>query len=511
MQILTPSQMKNAEVISDRDGISFSQLMENAGFKLAEIIIKAFDNKNFSERKLVFLCGNGNNAGDCFTAIRYLLNQNLKISVALLCGNPKSELAVKNFDKIKDKVTVTDNYNEITELVNNADIICDGVFGTGFHGGLSDSIKKIFAHSQGKYKIAVDIPSGADALDGNISEGTFNADLTLTFGFVKSGMTQYPLCELCGEIITADIGITSEVLEEAISDSIPLFLTDDNFIKSTLKKRKPDSHKGDFGKLISVCGSNQMSGACMMSGKSALRCGVGILVTASSEKCCDRVAVYLPESMTLNLETDENGFILCEENYELLIEKSSQFNAMLIGCGIGVTNDTRKLLYRIIKNAECPLIIDADGINCISNCIEIIKEARYMPILTPHPKEFSRILDCDVKTVQAHRISMAMKTASEYNAVIVLKGAGTVIASPECVYINRTGNSGMSRGGSGDVLAGMTASFYAQGYSAFDSAVISAYLHGIAGDLTAEKYSQLAMLPTDTIDMLGEVFKKYGF
>ncbi len=513
MQIVTPFQMRKIECVSDELGNTYSDLMESAGFSLAEIIKKYGQGK-----KILFLCGNGNNAGDCFAAIRYLFETDFEMSVALLCGNPKSILAVQNYEKIKDKVLVTDNYNEIISLVENADIICDGVFGTGFHGGLSDSIKKIFSYTDGKYKIAVDVASGGDCLNGNVSEGTFKADVTLTFGLLKTGMTQYPLKEFCGKIIVADIGITDEsifkalqfpAISEEFTKPCSIHLTDDSFIKSNFSKRKADCHKGNFGKLLTVCGSNPMSGACVMAGKSALRCGVGTLTTASTEKCTDRIAFNIPESMTVSLDCDENGFLLCEENLELLIQKSAECSAMLIGCGLGVTNDTRKLVYRLVKNAECPLIIDADGINCISNCIEIIKEAKCTPILTPHPKEFSRLINCDVKEVQSNRVSLALKFAVEYNCAVILKGAGTIIATPETLYINNTGNSGMSKGGSGDVLAGMVSSFVAQGYSPLVSAVSAVYFHGLSGDLSAEKFSQTAMLPTDMIDTLGEVFKKY--
>jgi len=202
-----------------------------------------------------------------------------------------------------------------------------------------------------------------------------------------------------------------------------------------------------------------MSGACMMAGKAALKCGAGILITASPEKSADRTALYLPEGMTLPLESDKNGFALYDENIDVIKQYLEKSSAVLIGCGLGVTPDTVKLVCDIVKNAPCPVIIDADGINCIADRIEILKEAKYMPVLTPHPAEMARLMHCCLNDIQNDRFNAAVSFAKKYNAAVALKGAGTVVASPECVFVNNTGNPGMSRGGSGDVLAGMTASF----------------------------------------------------
>lgn len=497
-RLLTPSQMRSAEKISDMNGVSYSQLMDNAGLKLADIIKS---NAN-SKRKITFLCGKGNNAGDCFVAAKHLKKDGFDISIVLLCGQPQSELAVKNFNIIKDSVYVSEN----PDIVRNSDIVADGVFGTGFKGKLDESIKNIFENiPDSALKIAVDVPSGGNSLSGAVSDGTFKADITVTFGLPKFGMYQYPLNDFCGRIITADIGFTENVIENAAD--IPIYRTSSELVHSNILPRKNNSHKGNFGKLLSICGSTRMSGACMMAGKAALKCGAGILITASPEKSADRTALYLPEGMTLPLESDKNGFALYDENIDVIKQYLEKSSAVLIGCGLGVTPDTVKLVCDIIKNAPCPVIIDADGINCIADRIEILKEAKYMPVLTPHPAEMARLMHCCVNDIQNDRFNAAVSFAKEYNAAVALKGAGTVIASPECVFVNNTGNPGMSRGGSGDVLAGMTASFRCQSFDAVTSAAMAVYIHGKAGDIAREKFSECAMLPTDIINSLADVFK----
>lgn len=501
-RLLTPSQMRSAEKISDMNGVSYSQLMDNAGLKLADII----KSNARSRRKITFLCGKGNNAGDCFVAAKHLKKDGFDISIVLLCGQPQSELAVKNFNIIKDSVYVSEN----PDAVRNSDIVADGVFGTGFKGKLDDSMKNIFENiPDSALKIAVDVPSGGNSLSGAVSDGTFKADITVTFGLPKFGMYQYPLNDFCGRIITADIGFTENVIENAAD--IPIYRTSSELVHSNILPRKNNSHKGNFGKLLSICGSTRMSGACMMAGKAALKCGAGILITASPEKSADRTALYLPEGMTLPLESDKDGFALYDENICVIKQYLEKSSAVLIGCGLGVTPDTVELVCDIVKNAPCPVIIDADGINCIADRIEILKEAKYMPVLTPHPAEMARLMQCCVNDIQNDRFNAAVSFAKKYNAAVALKGAGTVIASPECVFVNNTGNPGMSRGGSGDVLAGMTASFRCQGFDAVTSAAMAVYIHGKAGDIAREKFSECAMLPTDIISSLSDVFKNQDF
>ncbi len=280
-------------------------------------------------------------------------------------------------------------------------------------------------------------------------------------------------------------------------------------ICSFFPKRKDDAHKGDFGRLLCITGSLRMPGAAAMASYAALRSGVGLLTTATAEKNISAISSHCFESMYLPLRTDENGFITWSGNEEILTELVEKSDAVLIGCGLGITKETIILTNNIIKRTKGVLIIDADGLNAVSNDIDIILKRKENTILTPHPGEMARILNTNIQKVQHDReytIHSAMKLLPE--AVIILKGHETIVGCKEGVYINPTGNPGMSRGGSGDVLAGMVASFAAQGLKPINAAIAGVYIHGMAGDIAANKYSQSAMLPRDIIECIPEVFRK---
>lgn len=274
-------------------------------------------------------------------------------------------------------------------------------------------------------------------------------------------------------------------------------------------RRKDDAHKGNFGRLLCITGSLRMPGAAAMASYAALRSGVGLLTTATAAKNISAISSHCFESMYLPLRTDDNGFITWSGNEEILTELVEKSDAVLIGCGLGITKETIILTKNIIKRTKGVLIIDADGLNAVSNDIDIILKRKENTILTPHPGEMSRILNISIQEVQYDReytVYNAMKLLPE--SVIILKGHGTVVGYKEGVYINPTGNPGMSRGGSGDVLAGMVASFAAQGLKPIDAAIAGVYIHGMAGDIAASKYSQSAMLPRDIIECIPEVFIK---
>ncbi|MBQ8514454.1 MAG: NAD(P)H-hydrate dehydratase [Ruminococcus sp.] len=273
-------------------------------------------------------------------------------------------------------------------------------------------------------------------------------------------------------------------------------------------ERKADSHKGHFGRLLCIAGSMRMPGAACMAVFGALRCGVGLLTTATAERNVPILASACWESMYLPLHTDTEGFITWAENESILTEAIRKADAVLVGCGLGQTQETALLVQRVIAITEGTLILDADGLNIASSCIDIIHERKAPVILTPHPGEMARLLGTDTKTVQQSRPE-ALQTLCRMlpQAAITLKGHHTIVGQGERMYMNPTGNPGMSRGGSGDVLAGMIASFAAQGLTPLDAVTAGVYLHGMAGDIAARRMSQAAMLPRDLIACIPEVFR----
>jgi len=299
--------------------------------------------------------------------------------------------------------------------------------------------------------------------------------------------------------VVADIGMPPEVME-----AIPtrLHALDEDMIRRSLKPRARDAHKGDFGRALLFCGSRGMAGAAALAAKAALRCGVGLAELAVPESIYPVLASSLHEPIfTLLPETGEGTAAF---GAFLLLKKALvRADALLMGCGLGRGVHLTRLIEKLLEAAECPVVLDADGINAIAGDINILKKAKAPVILTPHPGEMGRLLGISAGEVQESRLECARDFAVRFGVTLILKGANTIIASPDqTVFMNMTGNAGMAAGGSGDVLAGMVASFLAQGFLPQDAAFCATYLHGLAGDRCAGRLSQRAMLPSDLIEAL---------
>ena len=287
--------------------------------------------------------------------------------------------------------------------------------------------------------------------------------------------------------------------------------TDRNIVKKAVFDRPDDANKGTLGSLLCICGCFGMAGAAIMAGKAALRCGLGLLKTALPKSIYPIAAGAIFESVFFPLEETPDGKI-CKSNIDFLLCEAEKSSAVLIGCGLSVCEDTEKLVYSFIEKCNKPLVLDADALNCVAENPDILKKAKAPIIITPHPGEMARLVRSTPKEVNQNRAEIAADFAKRYGVVTVLKGAGTIIASPDGrVMINRTGNSGMATGGSGDALAGMTGSLSAQGAKPFDAAAAAVYLHGLAGDIAAEKLGRISMLPTDLINEIPQAYKRCGF
>ena len=270
--------------------------------------------------------------------------------------------------------------------------------------------------------------------------------------------------------------------------------TDKNTVKKAVPPRPDDANKGTLGSLLSICGSYGMAGAAMLAGKAALRSGVGLLKCALPKSIYPIAASGLWESVFFPLAETQSG-ALSADNFKLLLKEAQKSSAVLFGCGLSANPETRTLVRKMIKFCETPMVLDADALNC-----------------TPHPGEMGRLTEKTPAEVNSDRENTALMFAEKYRVITVLKGAGTLIASPDGRMIqNTTGNSGMATGGSGDVLAGITGSLLAQGAKPFDAAAAAVYIHGLAGDIAAEKLGKISMLPTDIIENLPQAFKSCGF
>ena len=513
MFVVTSNQMYQAECNAVKRGISFPQLMENAGQSCAKIITEKFSISKSNSKKVLVICGKGKNGGDGFVIARALWEQGCKVTVMLACGEPKAADAVDMFSLVEaagiDVIRYDNNLTLHRPLLEDADIIVEAVFGTGFSGSLNHSLSVLAqAVNAAKGKvISIDVPAGADCDKATVSGVCFKADITIAISACKPIHIMKPCNKYCGRIRIADIGITENDYKNI--DGITCFTLNPAEIRNMLPKRKPVSNKGTYGHALCVCGSMRMTGAAYLSVSGALRSGVGLVTAAFPQSAYAGLAPKFTEPLMLPLESNFEGTFAYSAMADIL-EASKRASAVLIGCGIGFNKDTTTLVHNLIKELKTPIILDADGINALSTNIDILKEAQAPIILTPHPGEMSRLCGRTVAEIIANPIGIAHDFAKKYGVTVVLKTANTVVSNGSSdVYINTTGNSGLSKGGSGDLLAGITVSFVAQGMKPFDAAVAAVYLHGLGADIVAEKTSMRGMLPSDVLNYLPKLFSKF--
>ncbi len=504
MRLVTPLEMMKLEDIANQSGITYDIMMNRAGIGLASHLARIATES--SKTRLLFLCGNGNNAGDCFVAATHLSKQ-FEVTVCLVLGVPKTRTAYNKY-RLMNHVNVLTEHSQILEAVKSHDIIVDGIFGIGFRRELSPQIQELFAAAEAPDKkiIAVDIPSGGSGLIGTVAAGTPHCHVTVTFGAAKTGLFITPLSEHCGAILLVDIG-----LPESAFDALeyPITHIDLDTVRTLLPARPQNGHKGMFGKLLCVTGSRNMPGAALLSTQAALRCGVGLCCLASDYEVCKLLMGCAPEALIQPLPTNANG-MLTQSAIPEILRVAKQANCVLIGCGLGQSEEVSAVVQALIPQLDCPIILDADGLNAIASGIDILRKAKSQVVLTPHPGEMARLLHCTVEEVQKDRFTAAKRLANRFpNTIVVLKGAGTIVAVSDHASINTNGNSGMSKGGCGDILAGMIAGLAAQQLKPEHAAQIGVYLHGLAGDCAAAEFSKRAMLPSDMLQQLPVLFGEF--
>lgn len=511
MKILTVDQMKTEERLSDEMGVTYKRLMENAGCAAAAFIRKTLS--DISGRNFMIFCGNGNNGGDGLVVARKLFEEGANVIVVLCGGMPRSDEAKYMYKcVIQAGITMLDfvlDRKKVDELLGGADIIIDALFGTGFEGEFREPYDEIaeMINSDIAVKISLDIPSGVNARTGLCAKNSVKANFTVSFEAAKPGHILLPGKENCGKIEIVDIGIPYEVKKQVEQNC---FLTSEEMVFSSIRKRPRFSNKGTFGKLLCITGSSNFPGAGALSALSAMKAGAGITTVATTEKVVSMIASRIPEATFLPLPENSDGTISAVAK-EKLMPFLENVDAVLIGCGIGRGEDSAELVEFVLENANCTVVLDADGINAIVGRPEVIKKAKQIPIITPHIGEMARFCKTSIAQTVESRMEIASETAEKCGAIVVLKDATTVIAEPNGdVYFNSTGNPGLSKGGSGDCLAGIIASFAAQGYIETSCAVCGVYLHGLAADNAAKELSEYGMLPSDIPNYLCKIFAKRG-
>lgn len=500
--VVTNSQMKEAERRCDQSGISYYQMMENAGTRCAEFLMELLPENT----RTVVMCGSGNNGGDGLVIARLLREHGRSVSVLLASGTPRTTDAAENLARLPIGTPVY-SAEQYREAFRYAGCVVDCIYGTGFHGSLREKPVAILRTANHcAVRVAVDIPSGVNSDTGELDEHCFHPTHTLVIAAMKAGLLNAPASDILGEVRIMDIGIG----EHCYEGNHVAFLTDD-ILRRPFPPHGRNTHKGTFGRLVGFSGSLCYNGAAYMCASSALRSGVGLYFAASPVSAVKIIAAGLHEAVYVPLPETPDGFVDVDSAVleEIVLPKFDMASAVIVGCGLGNSENTRRLTEFVIRRAACPVIIDADGINSIAGNIDVLKERTGDTILTPHPLEFSRITGLSVAQIQSDRLNAAKRFAQEYGVTLLLKGADTVIAAPDGrVCVNARACSGLSKGGSGDVLTGIIGAFAAQGVEPFRAACAGAYCHWKAADILCARMPAESILPTDIIAALPEVYSQ---
>lgn len=499
MQILSATQIKQADQFTiTTEEISSCDLMDIAGRQLFHQIIKLFPrNNSFS-----VICGPGNNGGDGLVIAQYLFEKKKLNSLFILHGNFSEEFKY-NFEKIKNKgvsYVLIEKEQHLKHLDFNADtVIIDAIYGAGISRPLfglpAQLIQKLNTYTN--TKIAIDLPSGLspDLLFNSDLSNTIKADITLSVQLPKLAFMFPESNEFVGDFVCIDIGLSKEFLE--LPEHTNHYLTLDDVLP-LIKPRKKFGHKGDFGHALMIGGSRGKLGAGILSATSCLKTGCGLLTCYFPEEASSSLLSHLPEAMCISREQDP----------DFLKDNIHVFDAIGFGPGIGISIQASKLLHYVITSYQKKLIIDADGLNILSQNQEWHRLLNPNIILTPHPGEFDRI----TKTHKTNddRFQSQLAFSKKHNVYIVLKGHHSSITCPNGnAYFNSTGNSGMATAGSGDVLTGIITSLCAQGYTIENSCKLGVFIHGYCGDLAAQKKSKTAMTASDITKNLAHFFLKF--
>jgi hydroxyethylthiazole kinase-like uncharacterized protein yjeF len=512
LKILTSQQMRAVDRTTiDEIGISGPVLMENAGLRIVEEILKRFPNP--ARERIVVVAGKGNNGGDGLVVARHLRQAGGKPVVLLLAAKDevKGDAALNVAAAEKSGVEVVDVSTElcwkkqrITLL--HASIIVDAIFGTGLDkpaGGLFALAIEDINKARG-FKVAVDIASGLSSDTFALIGPAVKANLTIALAAPKIGHIFRPASDWAGQLIVADIGIPKYLMASA---DLKLILTELSDIGPVFAPRSRDGHKGTYGHLVVLGGSVGKTGAAVLAGKAALRMGAGLVTIATANRAVATVARGMMELMTEPLPETASGAVSMEALpvIERLLKGK---NGIVIGPGLSTDPSTAELVLALLPRLKVPAVIDADALNILAANKAVQKKMTQPVVLTPHPGEFARLTGETVAAVLDKRLELAPAFAREHNVILVLKGHHTLVAAPDgCVFVNPTGNPGMATGGSGDVLSGMIGSLMVQSKDVLSAVRAAVYAHGLSGDLAAAKLGERSLIAGDIIRFLPAAVK----
>ncbi|MFR2836073.1 MAG: NAD(P)H-hydrate dehydratase [[Clostridium] nexile] len=487
----TGEQMRRADLYTIEEiGVPSMVLMERAALE----VVRCMEEEQLDFRKVLVVCGSGNNGGDGYAIARLLHLKGHDVTI-FFAGNSQ-----KRSKENAQQAKIAAHY-EIPVITNldtgEYSVIIDALFGTGLKREITGHYREILCsvNQMTGEKVAVDLPSGIHDTTGAQMGIAFCADLTVAIAFPKRGLFLQEGNVCAGKILTGDIGISSETFSEGTVtfgyEKQDLFLG--------FPKRKKNSHKGSYGKVLMIAGSKGMSGAAYLSAKAAYAVGAGLVQIYTHEENRVILQQLLPEAIITTYDTFDS------EQLEKLIQWADLIG---IGCGLGKSDTAERVMQYTLKRALVPCVVDADGINILSKHMEWIEVTNALIVLTPHMKEMSRMLQCSVKELIEQRMERLHAFVERYKVVCVLKDARTLVAKEHRnTYLNLSGNAAMAKAGSGDVLAGVIVGILAQQCEPYTSACLGVFLHGLAGDVARDKKGAYSVLASDLVAEISSVLK----
>jgi ADP-dependent NAD(P)H-hydrate dehydratase / NAD(P)H-hydrate epimerase len=502
---MTRAQMREYDRLAIEElGVPGPVLMESAGRGAAGVALEMLGGEGIA----VVLAGPGNNGGDGFVIARHLLNSGVRVETLLavprdkVAGDALLNLQIlERMGAAPIALSGAEGLAVARERMRSADLVVDALLGTGVtrpvEGMLADLIELV--NGAGAKVLAVDLPSGLDADTGRPQGVAVRAAATATFGHLKRGLVVHPGAQLAGEIAVVPLGVPASFSIRAGVDGA---LLSAESVRALVPKRPADAHKGTFGHLLLVAGSAGKAGAAVMAGRSALRAGTGLVTIAATAEARAAVEAQCVEAMVeTSLVSPERA--LAEGDRRRLDALLDGKSAVAIGPGLSTATGARSAVMHLVSTLALPAVIDADGLNALAAAEGGVRPSGAPLVLTPHPGEMARLLGIPNADVQADRLGAARAAAARFGAVVILKGARSVVADADGrAFVNPTGNPGMASGGMGDALTGIVGGLLAQGLPALDAARLGVYLHGLAGDLAAEKTGEASLVCSDLIDAL---------
>jgi len=532
MYLVTAKQMQTIDKSTiESFGIPGQVLMENAGRGAVDMLLKTFPEIRSS--RVSVLAGRGNNGGDAFVMARYLIEKGIETNTFLLSSREKvtgdaranlilleklisensnrSPLVAKGHASSKD--TLKSALIEIPDLksfrkhrstIVNHHLFIDGILGTGLNSDVRGFFKEVIEtlNALSKPIFSIDIPSGLNADSGQPMGVSIRAEATATFGFAKTGHMLYPGKGLTGTLEVIDIGIPGFI---ARNEDLSVHLMEHHLIQSMFRPREAQSHKGTYGHLLLVAGSTGKTGAAALAANAAMACGTGLVTLAIPESINSIMETKVTEPMTVLLPESKRGHISHTALNIILKELVADKKVVAAGPGLGMDESTIKLVHGMVEEITLPMVLDADALNAIAVNPYILKNRKAATVVTPHPGEMARMAGKTTAQVEKNRVETATQFASEFNVIVVLKGASTLIALPDgTLHICPTGNPGMASGGMGDVLTGMVAGLIAQNFEPSEAAMAAVYIHGLCGDILAQKRGAFGFVASDMVQIIPE-------